>query len=107
VLKQLTLDLVGGLQEIEVIRFEKKFLTSRRHDKSFLAVSKHGSGVGERWHQAGLPDFSRHNVPKRGRTYQNTTNLPNGHKIFQMGIKYISIFNSKALQNLPKLGFLF
>jgi hypothetical protein len=29
-----------------------------------------------------------------------------GHNIFQMGIKYANIFHSKALQNLPKLGFL-
>jgi hypothetical protein len=29
------------------------------------------------------------------------------HKIFQMAIKYISIFQSKTLQNLPKLGFWF
>jgi hypothetical protein len=32
--------------------------------------------------------------------------MPNGHKIFQMIIKYNNIFHSKALQNLPKLGFL-
>jgi hypothetical protein len=43
-----------------------------------------------------------------GKIYQITTTLPNGHKIyqiFQMNIKYTSIFHSKALQNLPKLGF--
>jgi hypothetical protein len=32
--------------------------------------------------------------------------IPNGRKIFQMIIKYHNIFHSKALQNLPKLGFL-
>jgi hypothetical protein len=28
--------------------------------------------------------------------------IPNGHKIFQMAIKYTNIYHSKALQNLPK-----
>jgi hypothetical protein len=63
---------------------------------------------------AGLPDFSWHNIPKRGKIYQITTTLPNGHKIgmpddriiFQMTTKYTSIFHSKALQNLPKFEFL-
>jgi hypothetical protein len=32
--------------------------------------------------------------------------MPNGHKRFQVVIKYNNIFYSKALQNLPKLGFL-
>jgi hypothetical protein len=32
--------------------------------------------------------------------------IPNVRKIFQMAIKYINIFQFKALQNLPKLGFL-
>jgi hypothetical protein len=48
-----------------------------------------------------------------GKIYQMTTNytklpyiIPNGHKIFQMVIKYNIIFNSEALQKLPKLGFL-
>jgi hypothetical protein len=34
------------------------------------------------------------------------TYIPNDEKILQMTIKYTSIFHSKALQNLPKLGFL-
>jgi hypothetical protein len=41
---------------------------------------------------------------------QNTItgkNIPNGRKIFQMTLKYTNIFYSKALQNLPKLGFWF
>jgi hypothetical protein len=29
----------------------------------------------------GLPDFSWHNLPKRGQIYQITSTLPNGHKI--------------------------
>jgi hypothetical protein len=53
-----------------------------------------------------------------GTWYQNrkkctkwTQNVPNGHKISQMSVnipnghKYINIFQSRALQNLPKLGF--
>jgi hypothetical protein len=39
----------------------------------------------------------------------NFTKLPQiitiGYKIFHMVIKYTNIFRSKALQNLPKLGF--
>jgi hypothetical protein len=31
-------------------------------------------------------------------------NIPNVCKIFQMPIKYINIYQSKALQNLPKFG---
>jgi hypothetical protein len=45
--------------------------------------------------------------------YQMTTNytkqpyiILNGRKIFQIVKKYNNIFHSKALQNLPKLGFL-
>jgi hypothetical protein len=56
---------------------------------------------------SGLPDFSWHIIPKRGKLYQITTTLPNGHKIYQMTVKYIfqmatkynSIFHPKALQN--------
>jgi hypothetical protein len=62
---------------------------------------------------AGLPDFSRSKVPKRGKIYQITTkytkwpqNIPNGLKIDQMVIKYTEILNSNTLQNLPKFGFL-
>jgi hypothetical protein len=62
---------------------------------------------------AGLPDFSRYNIPKREKIYQMTTkytnwplNISNGHKINQVLIKYTKIFYYKAHQNLPKLGFL-
>jgi hypothetical protein len=59
---------------------------------------------------SGLPDFSWHNIPKRGKIYQIITPLPNDHKIylkiFQMSIKQTGIFHSKALHNLPKLVFL-
>jgi hypothetical protein len=32
--------------------------------------------------------------------------ISNGRRIFQMTLRYTNIFNSKALQNLPKLGYL-
>jgi hypothetical protein len=47
------------------------------------------------------------NVPDEYKMYQMNTkctkwaqNIPNRHKIFQMAIKYINIFQTKALQNL-------
>jgi hypothetical protein len=46
------------------------------------------------------------NYTKLPQHYQIATALPNGHKIYQMSIKHTSIFQSKALQNLPKSGFL-
>jgi hypothetical protein len=62
--------------------------------------------------QTRLPDFSWSKHTKLGKIYQATTNytklpyiMPNGHKIFQMIIKYNNIFHSKALQDLPKLFF--
>jgi hypothetical protein len=38
--------------------------------------------------EAGLPDYSWHNIPKRGEMYQIAAKLPIGHKIFQMAIIY-------------------
>jgi hypothetical protein len=32
--------------------------------------------------------------------------IPIGHKLYQTAVKYANIFHSKALQNVPKLGFL-
>jgi hypothetical protein len=46
--------------------------------------------------ESGLPDFSQHNIPKRGKMYQITIKLPNGRYIFQMGIKISNIFHSKV-----------
>jgi peptidyl-tRNA hydrolase len=47
-------------------------------------------------------------IPKPEKIYTKCTkwslNIPNVCKIFQMAIKYINIFKSMALQNLPKLG---
>jgi hypothetical protein len=34
-----------------------------------------------------------------------TYNIPNVRNILQMAVKYFIIFQSKALQNLPKFGF--
>jgi hypothetical protein len=51
-------------------------------------------------------------IPKLEKMYQINTkcnkwsyNIPNIHKIFQKAIKYINIFQSKALNICPKLGF--
>jgi hypothetical protein len=45
---------------------------------------------------------------KPGKMHQMNTYVmyQNLHKIFQIAIKYINIFLSKALQNLPKLEFM-
>jgi hypothetical protein len=63
--------------------------------------------------QSGLPDFSgsKHTktenyIPNDHKLGQKAVNYTNGHRIFQMVIKYNSIFYPKALQILPKLGFL-
>jgi hypothetical protein len=46
------------------------------------------------------------NIPNDHKLYQKAKIIPNGCKIFQMVIKYNNSFHSKALQILPKLGFL-
>jgi hypothetical protein len=65
---------------------------------------------------SGLPDFSWHNIPKRGSVYQNESQIiPNCIKIYQIvlkymyqvALKYTNIFHSKAFQNIPKLVFLY
>jgi hypothetical protein len=52
-------------------------------------------------------------IPKPEKMYQNEYKMyhmvikySKSQKMFQMAIKYINIFQSEALQNLPKLGFL-
>jgi hypothetical protein len=45
---------------------------------------------------AGLPDFSLHNIPKRGKYTKFATKLPNGHTIYQMAVIY-----SKWPYNIP------
>jgi hypothetical protein len=54
----------------------------------------------------GLPDFSWRMIPKLEKCTKRIQNVPNGQKISQFSIKYINIFQAKALQILPKLGFL-
>jgi hypothetical protein len=59
-----------------------------------------------RW-KSGLPDFSWSKHTQTGKyVYQKTTKLSNGRRKFQMVITHTHIFNSKALQNIPKVGFL-
>jgi hypothetical protein len=62
---------------------------------------------------AGLPDFSRRNIPKLGKMYQIATKSPNGHKMYLMALLYSkwpknmpTFFHYKVLENLPKFGFL-
>jgi hypothetical protein len=62
---------------------------------------------------AGLPDFSSHNLPKRGKIDKMTINymkwpqnIPKCGKIDQTDLKCTNIFHCKIKQNLPKLGFL-
>jgi hypothetical protein len=62
---------------------------------------------------AGLPDFYWYMIPKTEKMYQMnkictqwSLNIPNVRKTFQIAIKYINTFQSKALKNLPKLVFL-
>jgi hypothetical protein len=63
---------------------------------------------------AGLPDFSWYSIPKRWKYTKWPQNIPKCHKIYQnvrkiyqMSIKFTSIFHCKTLKNLPKVGFLF
>jgi hypothetical protein len=60
--------------------------------------------------QPGLPDFSRHNVPKQRKIYQIKTKFPNGHWIYQYfpfqcppKLNQIGIFGFK-INNLATLS---
>jgi hypothetical protein len=72
------------------------------------------TGLPDWWCLTGLPDFSWSQHTKTGKIYQRTTmyftkrpqNIPNGHKIFQMVIKYTHLFHSMARQTIPIFGFL-
>jgi hypothetical protein len=47
------------------------------------------------------------NIPNRTKLSNGpNTDLPNDSSIFQMATDYINLLHSKAVQNLPKLGFL-
>jgi hypothetical protein len=48
-----------------------------------------------------LPDFSSHNIPKRGKIYQITSKLANDHKIYKLAILY-----SKCALNIPTISIL-
>jgi hypothetical protein len=45
-------------------------------------------------------------IPSLEKCAKFSQNVANGYKNSQMAINYINIFQSQALQNLPKLGFL-
>jgi hypothetical protein len=62
----------------------------------------------EKLARARVARFFLVHVTKTGKNVgtKRTRNVPNGRKISQMCAKYINIFQSKALQNLPKLEFL-
>jgi hypothetical protein len=57
---------------------------------------------------SGLPDFYWFVIPKPEKNVPNEHKMyyVHGHKIFQMAIKYINIFQYKALKKLPKFGVL-
>jgi hypothetical protein len=67
--------------------------------------------IGGKWKltvQAGLPDMSVDNIPKREKIYQITKwpqNIPNGRRIDQGAVKYTNIFHCKSIKYLPKFGF--
>jgi hypothetical protein len=70
-----------------------------------------GSRKCDLWN-SGLPDFSMFNIPKQETKYPMATkyikwpkNIPNESEIFQIAIEHTTIFNSKAFQNKPNLGF--
>jgi hypothetical protein len=37
--------------------------------------------------ETGLPDFSRHNIPKRGKYTKMTAKMPNGYKTYETALK--------------------
>jgi hypothetical protein len=88
----------------------KKFFTNSKRVKPNLTPHRKG------FSRPGLPDFSWCMIPKLEKMYKMyrmvtkctewSQNIPNIHKIFQMAIKYISIFPPKALKFFPILGFL-
>jgi hypothetical protein len=62
--------------------------------------------------RTGLPEFSWYVLPKPGKMCQINTkctkwseNFPNVRKVIQMVIKYVNIFQSRALKNYPNWDF--
>jgi hypothetical protein len=54
-----------------------------------LQISHFSGGAVVRFQagESGLPDFAWRNIPKRGKIYQITKNLPDGNNIYQMAVK--------------------
>jgi hypothetical protein len=87
--------------------FAEKGLFCRHRDLECLLFSRHqvgGCSSSAVARAPGLPDFSRYNVPKRGKMYQMTTectnwpyNIPFGHKIDKLVIK-----KHQNLLDIPK-----
>jgi hypothetical protein len=48
----------------------------------------------------GLPDFSWHNIPKRGKIYHIAKALPNGHKIYQITLN-IQNYQKMVYKHFP------
>jgi hypothetical protein len=89
-----------------VIATESTFLIMGSNPHSFFYLHLHMFST-----LAGLPDFSWCMMPKQDKMYQMSTictelsqNIPNIHKIFQMAIKYINIFQSEALKFFSQIG---
>jgi hypothetical protein len=49
---------------------------------------------------------TKENIPNYHFVTKRPQNIPNDRKTFQMKLRYASIFYSKPIQNLPKMGFL-
>jgi hypothetical protein len=49
---------------------------------------------------------SGENIPNNQKIAKSPLKMQNCHKKFQLAIKHISLFHSKALQNMTKLVFL-
>jgi hypothetical protein len=50
----------------------------------------------------GLPDYSWHNTPKRGKIHQITTKLPNAHQIYTTVINYSKYSEYIATFSIPR-----
>jgi hypothetical protein len=54
--------------------------------------------------RSGLPDFSWYNIPKRGKYNKLLLNIPNGHKIYQIALKYTNNFHRKPLLKFTQIA---
>jgi hypothetical protein len=80
-------------RRVQIISDNRFFRTGVFRVARFFLVQKYQNGK---------------NIPNDRKPYKTTINysILNDSKLFQMAIKYTNIFHSKALHNLPKLGFL-